>query len=98
MMTVKWDPDWVISPGEILREWMQENGFVLGTRLLLKPVATACGRMDPERLQKILDGKVKLRKDDAQRLWAGTGIPASLWLNLERAFRQGLAKGKTWNP
>lgn len=27
---------------------------------------------------------------------AGTGIPAIIWLNLERRFRAGLAAGKTW--
>ena len=93
-----WDPDWVISPGETLREWIQENGFVLGDRLLVKPVATACGRMDPKQLQGILDGKRKISAVAAAKLQAGTGISASLWINLERAFRQGLAEGKTWNP
>jgi HTH-type transcriptional regulator / antitoxin HigA len=84
------DPDWTISPGETLREWMEENG------LPLKATATACGRMDPKQLQGILDGKRKITTVAACKLQQGTGIPARLWLNLERQFRQGLAEGKTW--
>lgn len=91
---MKFDPDWVISPGETLRDWMRENGFVLGDRVLLKPLATTCS-MTPEQLQRILDGK-PLGQVAACKLQQGTGIPARLWLNLERAFRQGLAEGKTW--
>ena len=88
--------DWTISPGETLRDWMEENGFVLGERLLVKPVATACGRIPVKRLQRILDGRQRITRKDAAQLEAGTGISAQLWLNLERAFRQGLAEGKTW--
>lgn len=82
------DPDWVIRPGETLAEWIEENG--LGVR----SAATACGRMDPDRMRRIIDGKQKLTRDDAARLAAGTGIPASLWLNLERTYRAGLKAGK----
>jgi hypothetical protein len=32
----------------------------------------------------------------ASALEHGTHIPATLWLNLERIFRAGLAQGKTW--
>lgn len=95
-MSDKWNPDWVISPGETLRDWMEENGFVSGKRLLVKPVATACGRMPVERLERILSGKQRITTVDAAKLAAGTGISPRLWLNLERAFRQGLAEGKKW--
>jgi HTH-type transcriptional regulator / antitoxin HigA len=84
------DPDWVISPGETLAEWMAEQG------LSVRVTATVCGRMDPKRLQGIVNGTRRITKADASRLAHGTGIPATLWLNLERAFRQGLAEGKTW--
>lgn len=89
-MSEPFDPDWVISPGETLREWMEENG------LSLRVTAMCCAQMDPARLRGILDGKRKITTDAAHRLAHGTGIPARLWLNLERAFRQGLAEGKTW--
>ena len=92
----EWNRDWVISPGETLRDWMEENGFMLGDRLLVKPVATACGRMPVEKLQRILDGKQHITPVLAAQLAAGTGISPRLWLNLEHAFRQGLKEGKTW--
>jgi plasmid maintenance system antidote protein VapI len=92
----KFERDWVISPGETLRDWMEENGFVAGARLLVKPIATTCGRMPVERLERILDGRQRITRKDAAALAHGTGIPARLWLNLERQFRQGLAEGTTW--
>lgn len=82
------DPDWTIAPGETLREWIEENG------LSVRSTATACGRMDPDRLQGIIDAQEEITEDDASRLHAGTMIPARLWLNLERRYRQDLQRGK----
>jgi HTH-type transcriptional regulator / antitoxin HigA len=84
------DPDWVISPGETLRDWIEENG------LTVRSTATVCGRMPVEELQRILDGTRRITPTVAAKLAAGTQIPARLWLNLERQFRQGLAEGKVW--
>lgn len=81
------DRDWTVKPGETLREWIEENG------LTVRSTATACARMSPTRLQGILDGK-RLTEDDAARLAHGTGIPARLWLNLERAYRADLHAGR----
>lgn len=86
---MSFDPDWTIAPGETLREWMKEKG------LPLRALATICGRMDPKRLERILDGKQRITRDDARRLEAGTQIPASLWLRLERRYRADLKAGKT---
>jgi plasmid maintenance system antidote protein VapI len=83
-----WDPDWTIAPGATLADWIEENG------LSVRSTAIACGRMDPDRLQRIIDGKQKLTRDDAARLHAGTMIPARLWLNLERRYREDLKRGK----
>jgi plasmid maintenance system antidote protein VapI len=82
------DPDWVISPGETLREWREENG--LGPQA----AATTCGRMAIAGYERIEAGKRRITKPIAEALAHGTGIPASLWLNLERAYRDGLARGK----
>lgn len=81
------DRDWTIKPGATLREWIEENG------LTVRSTATACARMNPERLQGILDGK-PLTSDDAARLAHGTGIPARLWLSLERRYRADLRAGR----
>jgi plasmid maintenance system antidote protein VapI len=50
--------------------------------------------MDPERMQGIIDGRTRISRDDAARLQAGTGIPATLWMNLERRYRGDLRRGK----
>lgn len=82
-----WDPDWVISPGETLRDWIDENHLTVG-------VAAKVCRMDRHELQRILDGQRHITPKVADKLAAGTMIPARLWLNLERAYRDGLAAGK----
>lgn len=86
--TERFDPDWVVKPGETLKEWIEENG------LTVRSTATTCGRMDPDRLQRIIDGKQRITHTDAARLAHGTGISERLWLNLERAYRAGLKAGK----
>jgi HTH-type transcriptional regulator/antitoxin HigA len=84
----EFDPDWTIAPGETLREWIEENG------LTVRSTAVACGRMDAKRVQSIIDGRTRISRDDAARLQAGTGIPATLWMNLERRYREDLRRGK----
>jgi len=41
-MSEKFDPDWVVKPGETLREWIEENG------LTVRSTATLCGHMKPD--------------------------------------------------
>lgn len=85
---MSFDPDWTIAPGATLEDWISENG------LTVRATAVGCGRMDPERLQGIVDATVSITDDDAARLQAGTGIPATLWCNLERRYREDLRRGK----
>lgn len=82
------DRDWTVKPGATLREWIDETG------LTVRSTATVCGRMDPQRLQRIIDGKQRITKDDAARLQAGTQIPATFWLNFERRYRADLRAGR----
>jgi HTH-type transcriptional regulator/antitoxin HigA len=86
-MAERFDPDWVISPGETLREWIDENG------LSVKSTATIC-RLRPIEIEGVLRGSRKITPRIANGLHAGTQISARLWLNLERAYRDGLAAGK----
>ena len=81
------DPDWVISPGETLREWIEENN------LTVRVTATACN-LPVEAVQGVVDAKTRLSPRIAVGLEQGTQIPAYLWLNLERAYRNGLRAGK----
>jgi plasmid maintenance system antidote protein VapI len=82
------DRDWTIAPGETLREWCEEN------HLPHKAAATACGRMPVEMFEAIIAGKRRITKVIAEALAHGTGIPASLWLNLERNYRADLKAGR----
>lgn len=83
------DRDWTIAPGETLREWCTEN------QLGHKAAATACCRMPVEMFEKIVAGKRRITRTIADALAHGTGIPASLWLNLERRYRADLRAGRT---
>lgn len=87
--TYKFDPDWVVRPGDTLREFMEE------TNLPKSALALSCGRMPLELFDKVLNGQAKITPKIAEGLEIGTQIPASLWLNLERAYRAGLKAGKT---
>lgn len=84
------DPDWVVAPGETLREWREENG------LGIKAASTACGHLSERTYKRIEAGTQPISPALAARLEYGTSIPVYLWLNLERAFRAGLAAGKVW--
>ncbi len=86
-MPEPFDPDWVISPGETLREWIEENG------LTPHVTATACG-LRPVEVEGVLRASRKITPRIAAGLQRGTDIPAQLWLNLERAYRNGLTRGK----
>ena len=82
------DPDWTIAPGETLREWREE------THVGPQSAATACGRMPLAMYEGVEAGKRRITKAIADGLAIGTGIPASLWLNLERRYRADLKAGK----
>ncbi len=82
------DRDWTIAPGETLRDWCEENGLPHRT------AAVACGRMPVETFERIVSGKQRITKTIAAALSHGTGIPASLWLNLERGYRADIKAGR----
>lgn len=86
-MNGQWDPDWVVRPGVILDEEMQERG------LTADAVASACD-LDVEVMKGLLAGTEPLTPEIAASLSVLLGTSATLWLNLEQAYRSGLAKGK----
>lgn len=85
---MSFDRDWTIAPGETLRDWCDENN------LPHRAAAIACGRMPIEMFEAIITGKRRITKVIAEALEYGTGIPASLWLNLERGYRADLKAGR----
>jgi plasmid maintenance system antidote protein VapI len=86
------NPDWVVHPGSTLREWREEN------HLPASAAAMACAGMPLVLYRGVEAGSEPITENVAAGLAHGTGIPATLWLNLERIFRAGLAQGKTWTP
>lgn len=85
----RFDPDWVIAPGETLAEWFEEMRL---------PHTTARHYGISEReLKGVLAGTRKITPAVAQRLCNLTHVGAAFWLALEHNFRVGLAAGKTWS-
>ncbi len=82
-----WTPDWVMAPGEILYDYLDENGGSVAD------LAVATG-LSPEVLAGILDGSEPITDEIAEVLHQATNVSAIFWLNLERAYREGLAEGK----
>lgn len=81
------DPGWVLPPGEILQDHLDEVGssvtqLVAATEL---PFAVLVG---------ILEGTESLTEGIADDLERATGVSAQVWLNLEEMYREGLAAGK----
>lgn len=76
-------PTWVVAPGEILAEWMHENGqhpvvFAVQTDLGLGVV------------EQLLRGRHSLTTDIAERLASATGISVAFWLGAEANYRKAL--------
>jgi len=75
-----WDPDWVVAPGETLREWLED-------RRLSPRVAAAClgkqGRVDAViRIEDVL-ARRPLNAQTARVLEVVTDVPARFWLALD---------------
>lgn len=86
-MSKPFDPDWVVAPGETLREWFEYHN-------LPKSIAQNYG-ISEKMLERIFDGSQRIRAPIAQRLCNMTLIGAPFWLALEHNYRVGLAAGKT---
>jgi len=89
-----WDPDWVVKPGSILREMLDDSGHPGpgGVRL-----ATKLTGLEPAVIEAIIAGAEPITEKIAGRLAVGLqplAISAQFWLNLEGAYRRGLAAGK----
>lgn len=81
------EPDWVIRPGELLKEELVERG--IPPRMLKR----ACGLTDAE-VEGLFTGETEITEQTAQRLGHFLGTSGKLWRNLETAYRCGLAAGK----
>lgn len=91
-MSLPFDPDWVVAPGDTLADWFSEHALVLPEDRARRGVRFG---IRPTRLADFLAGG-PLDDDLAIRLALMTGISRVFWAALERNFRVGLAAGKTW--
>jgi hypothetical protein len=90
-MTHPFNPDWIIAPAETFQEWLDDMGVT---------VTNVAAREQPppsrEAVEALL-GEVLARKPlhdaHARALMRATGIPVRFWLNMEQAYRAGLAAG-----
>jgi hypothetical protein len=86
-----WRPGWVVAPGLMLAEWMDDNGLPPAV------LAVACAGRDrrDEALAAINDVLVRrpLTAAHAMLLERGTHIAARMWLALEHDYRTGLGEG-----
>lgn len=80
-----WQPDWAVPPGEILAETLRERRMtqVDLARRMNRPLKT---------VNEIIKGKAALTPETALQLELALGISARFWNNLERNYREQLAR------
>lgn len=83
-------PDLVLPPGETLKEVLTERGMTQAE------LAERMGR--PQKtISEIINGKAELTPETAQQLELVLRIPASFWNNLERNYREWVARDREAN-
>lgn len=83
----KYEPNYCVSPGCVLREEMEcRNTSVKEMADLLL--------IDEEYMIKLLDGEEILTNDIAERLNNVWEVSAQLWINLEHSYQKGKTEGK----
>jgi addiction module HigA family antidote len=89
MVTAKrrygFEPDYAIPPGETLRETMKSLG--MNQKELAKRT-----NLTVQSLNRIFKGEQPITYDTASRFELVTGVPATLWNNLEAQYREKLVR------
>ena len=83
--TNEFEPDFVLLPGETLQEVLEERGISQAN------LAERTGR-PKKTINEILQGKAAITPETALQLERVLGVPAAFWNNLERNFRENLAR------
>lgn len=80
-----WNPDWAVSPGEILLEALQDRGMSQSelARRMARPVKT---------INEIINGKAAITSETAIQLERALGISARFWTGVEASYRDSLAR------
>jgi addiction module HigA family antidote len=78
-------PEWDVAPGVVLAEALADRGWsqVELARRTARPIKT---------INEIINGKAAITPDTAIQFERATGIPARLWLNLERIHAENIAR------
>lgn len=78
-------PDWIVSPGEILAEALEERSMTQAelSRRTARPLKT---------INEIIKGKAAITPDTALQLEYVLGISASFWLNADREWQERHAR------
>lgn len=83
-------PGWVVAPAAALRDLMREQDLTVP--MLSSAVAEERRDEVAQLIQDVL-GREPVRVVHAAALAAATGIMPGFWLELERAYRDGLGDG-----
>ena len=87
-MSGPWNPDWVVHPGETLRETLAEGEWYHSD------FARAIGYTQ-KHLSRVICGHVPISAEFAVALEAVLGKPtAEFWLNMQMIYDLGLARGR----
>jgi HTH-type transcriptional regulator/antitoxin HigA len=78
-------PDYVVPPGETLRETLEAKG------LSQADLATRSG-MAEKTISQIVNGIAPISFETAEKLELVTGVAASFWNRMELDYREGLAR------
>jgi plasmid maintenance system antidote protein VapI len=84
--TFPFDPDWVVAPGETLKDWFKATGLPLSVAQLHGIEATT--------IDRLFEGVEPITPELAQKLCNLTHVGAPFWLSYEHNYRVGLAAGK----
>ena len=76
----KYEPDYAISPGEILEETLLSRGMQKAD------LAERCG-LSTKQMSLIISGKAPVTPDTAINFERALGVSANIWNNLEAKFR-----------
>lgn len=85
-MAKKFDPDWRVSPGEVLKEWMYEH------RIHKISEVAEMANMQRTHVRDILWGQATVTSAVAQSLAEVTGTTANFWINLEAEYRRPVTR------
>lgn len=81
---IRYQPDYATRPGEVLEAYLDAAGMTKAE------LAERCGR-PMKTISEIIHGKAAITAETALQLERVLGRPASLWQNLEAAYRLHLA-------